>query len=207
MKHGVVVAHPSADSFIMTVAKTYRDAVVSLGHGVVFRDLYRMGFSPCLQADELPAVQAAPRPDIAEERRVLSDVDVYAFVYPFWFNAPPAILKGYIERVFGLGFGYANGGKPLLGRAQMIVFSSSGAPTEWVVNTGAYEAVRRVADEHFSAVCGLKFLEHVHFGGIVTGLRPDVVSQKLGIVRSTVLKHFGAANCATKGIGLFLATS
>src|SRR5690349_19360807 len=121
MKHAVIVAHPSGESFIMSVAKAYRDAAGSLGHDVVFRDLYRMGFSPCLQADELPgAPRSELRDDVAQERRVLGDVDVYAFIYPFWFNAQPAILKGYIDRVFGLGFGYAKGGEPLLKGGQMI---------------------------------------------------------------------------------------
>ena len=51
------------------------------------------------------------------ERGVLAEADVFAFVYPLWFNAQPAILKGYVDRVFSLGFGFAPGAggtEPLL---------------------------------------------------------------------------------------------
>jgi NAD(P)H dehydrogenase (quinone) len=195
MKHAVIVAHPSLESFNMAVAEAYAGAVRANGHDALVRDLYRMNFSPCLSADELPGVgSSGPRADALAERAMLRDVEVFAFVYPLWFNAPPAILKGYIDRVFGLGFGYEPGGtgtKPLLGGRRMISFSSSGAPLHWLVNTGAFEANRRLSDEHLSLMCGFNFLEHVHFGGILPGLRLDVVTQKLDIVRSTVVKHFG----------------
>jgi NAD(P)H dehydrogenase (quinone) len=72
----------------------------------------------------------------------------------------------------------------------MISFSSSGAPEHWVVNSGAYEANRRIFDEHFAEVCGLKVLGHVHFGGIVHGIRADAVAQMLATVAGTVAKHF-----------------
>jgi NAD(P)H dehydrogenase (quinone) len=198
MKHSVIVAHPSGSSFNISVARAYADAARVLGQEVVVRDLYRINFAPCLMEDELPfAPNHRPRHDVVAERLLLSGVQVFAFVYPFWFNAPPAILKGYIDRVFGAGFGYAParaGSEPLLKHRKMITFSSSGAPDHWVVNTGAYEAARRIFDEHFSTVCGLQLLDHIHFGGIVGGIRSDAVAQKLAIVASTVARHFSTVH-------------
>ena len=144
--------------------------------------------------DEIPGgMNHGPRKDVIAERELLAGVEIFAFVYPFWFNAPPAMLKGYIDRVFGMGFGYgptSNGTEPLLKHRKMITFSSSGAPESWVVNTGAYEANRRIFDEHFAAVCGLTVLDHIHFGGIVSGMRHDAVTQKLATVASTVTMRF-----------------
>lgn len=124
---------------------------------------------------------------------MLARINVFAFVYPFWLNTQPAMMKGYIERVFGLGFAYGvtgAGNVPLLRSRKMISFTSSGAPTDWVVSTGSFEAARKLFDEYFAAVCGLEVVDHVHFGGLVPGIRADVVSRHLDHVRDVVAKHF-----------------
>ena len=57
------------------------------------------------------------------ERARIEAADVYALIYPLWFNAPPAILKGYVDRVFSLGFGYdaeLGGNRPLLAGKQLM---------------------------------------------------------------------------------------
>lgn len=167
MKHAVIFAHPSPDSFTATMADAYAQAARRLGHEVVVRDLYRMNFDPRLAREELPdAEPPRPRSDVTAERELLSDVKVFALFYPFWFNAPPAMLKGYVDRVFGVGFGYGPGTAPLLEGRRLISVSSSGAPMAWVRDTGAWQAEQRLFDRHLAAVCGLEIVDHLHFGGI-----------------------------------------
>jgi NAD(P)H dehydrogenase (quinone) len=195
MKHAVVVAHPSQNSFNLSVAYAYCEAARRLGHTPVLRDLYRMGFDPCLRDGEIPRPGGfKPGDDVLAERAIVADADVFAFIYPLWFNAPPAMLKGYIERVFGMGFGYgpiqAGGNTPLLKGRQLISFSSSGAPTEWVIKEGAWSAIRNLFDDHVAGVCGLISLDHVHFGGVVPGVRTDVVKERLETVAKTVARFF-----------------
>lgn len=194
MKHAVIFAHPNAQSFTASVAKAYEDAARVLGHSVVVRDLYRMKFDPCLAADELPfAPDFRLRPDVEAERKLLEDADVFALVYPLWLNAPPAMLKGYLDRVFGFGFAYGKEGhsRPLLQGRSLITFSSSGAPLHWVQQTGALDALGRLFDQYFAELCGMRFLERVHFGGIVPMIRGDAVAARLSQVRESVNKHFG----------------
>jgi len=195
MRHALIVAHPNPKSFVASLALTYGEAVEGFGHKTIMRDLYGMAFDPCLRADEIPtAAGFAPRADVVGERVMLRDVDVFALFYPFWMNAPPAMLKGYLDRVFGMGFAYGkgtNGSEPLLRGRKLISFTSSGAPTEWVKETGALEAVRALFDDHVAAVCGLQIVDHVHFGGIVPGIRSDVVARHLQTVRDTVARQFG----------------
>jgi NAD(P)H dehydrogenase (quinone) len=178
----------------MAVANAYREAVGAKGQQAILRDLYRMNFAPTLDADELPKAGGfTPGPDVVQERVMLARINVFAFVYPFWLNTQPAMMKGYIERVFGLGFAYGvtgAGNVPLLRSRKMISFTSSGAPTDWVVSTGSFEAARKLFDEYFAAVCGLEVVDHVHFGGLVPGIRADVVSRHLDHVRDVVAKHF-----------------
>ncbi|MBN9544696.1 MAG: NAD(P)H-dependent oxidoreductase [Alphaproteobacteria bacterium] len=194
MKHAVIFAHPKAESFTGSVANAYAEAAVALGHQVVKRDLYRMNFDPCLREDELPFASGAhPRPDVIAERQLLADVNIFVLIYPFWLNAPPAILKGYLDRVFGYGFAYGKSGRsePLLQGRFLITFSSSGAPLDWVRRTGTFDAVGKLFDSYLAELCGLAFLDHTHFGGIVPMIRADAVAAKLDSVREIVKKHFG----------------
>lgn len=194
MKHAVIFAHPRDHSFTGSVAKSYERAASGLGHSVLTRDLYRMKFNPCLDASEIPfADNFQPGEDVKAERRLLADADVFVLIYPFWLNTPPAMLKGYLERVFGFGFAYGKNGRsePLLHGRSLITFSASGAPLHWVQETGALETMGKLFDKYFAELCGLTFLEHVHFGSIVPGIREDAVAMKLAQVESTVRNHFG----------------
>lgn len=187
MKHAIIIAHPGETSFTATMAQAYETAVRAKGHSVVIRDLYRMKFDPCLRECEIPWAPDFKAPqDVLDERSLLADVDVFAQFYPLWLNAPPAILKGYMERIFGMGFAYKRGrggNEPLLTGRRLFSVSSSGAPMDWVVKTGAWQAMRTLFDSHFAAVCGLDVADHVHFGGVVPGLRPDFVERSAAAVR------------------------
>lgn len=194
MKHAVIAAHPNAKSFTLAVAHAYCDAAKAKGHEPRLHDLYAMDFDPRLKAHEIPGTPGfAPASDVKRERELLQDAKVFAFVYPFWINAPPAILKGYIDRVFGMGFAYAPGGDgnaPLLTGRKMISFTSSGAPTEWVRSSGAWDAEVKIFDQHVAALSGLMVLDHIHFGGIVPGIRADVVARHIESVHAAVAKYF-----------------
>ena len=195
MKHALIVSHPNEHSFTLAMAQAYAAELETQGHGVVVRDLYRLGFDPRLQADEVPGTAGfAPREDVEIERGLLKDVAAFSFFYPVWFNAPPAMQKGYIDRVFGMGFGYGMGGggnEPLLVGRSLISFTSSGAPKSWMVETGAWDAMRKLFDEHVAGVCGLTVLDHVHFGAIAPNITPEAVEACADEVRATAVKYFG----------------
>ncbi|MGZ5826960.1 MAG: NAD(P)H-dependent oxidoreductase [Xanthobacteraceae bacterium] len=194
MKHAVIFAHPNSESFVGSIASAYREEGLAQGQEIVFRDLYRMKFDPCLHESEIPwSKHFALRDDVLAERDLLRDADVFAFFYPIWLNAQPAILKGYLDRVFGMGFAFRRepaGNAPLMMGKRMISFTSSGAPTEWVIQTGAWKAMRTLFDGHFAAVCGLQLVEHIHFGGVVPGIRADSVEADMETTRKTFVKHF-----------------
>jgi NAD(P)H dehydrogenase (quinone) len=195
MKHALIIAHPAARSFTGAMAKAYADALAAKGHEVLERDLYRMGFDPCLRPGEVPGPKGfEPGADVQAERELIKDVQSFAFFYPVWINSPPAILKGYLERVFGMGFGYGmvqGGNGPLLTGRSMISFSSSGAPKQWMMQTGCWDAMRKLFDEHFSSVCGIEVLDHLHFGGIAPGITAEAVEGCAAQVRAAADSHFG----------------
>lgn len=192
MRHAVILAHPNPTSFCASIARTCVEKLASLGDQVVLRDLYQLGFDPCLKAGELPTAPGfAPEPDVVAERGRLADIDSFIFVYPFWFNAPPAILKGYVDRVFCMGFGYGpafGGTKPLLAGKRLTSFSTSGAPEHWVNSTGALKALMAVFDLHLAGVCGLTVQEHRHFGSILSNMTEEAGADMLGEVEATLAR-------------------
>lgn len=195
MKHAVIIAHPAPDSLTCAIAQAYAHDVKALGQQVVIRDLYRMGFDPCLKASEIPKPSGFLfGEDVVAERKVLADVDVFALFYPLWFNAPPAILKGYVDRVMSMGFGYEpgmGGTETLLDGKRLISFTTSGAPDQWVAETGALQALMTLFDRHVSRMCGLEMVDHVHVGGIVSGITEEAYGDILKGVRRAVAAHFG----------------
>lgn len=195
MKHAIIVGHPREESFTLSVARAYRDGVEALGHQVILRDLYRTGFDPTLKSGELPRdAEFEAGEDVKAERELLDGVHVFAFFYPLWFNVPPAIVSGYVQRVFGMGFGYgpvrqgANQ-RLLLGRL-MISFSSSGAPAEWLRTEGGWTALQNLFDQHVADVCGLTVLDHRHFGRVLNATPASRIEAHLREVKRTVEQHF-----------------
>jgi NAD(P)H dehydrogenase (quinone) len=197
MKHAVILAHPRPTSVCATIARTCVEHLRATNHTVVLRDLYALDFDPRLKAEELPSPSGVhPAADVVAERRLLGEVDSFIFVYPFWFNAPPAILKGYVDRVFSMSFGYApgpSGTESLLDDKTLLSFSTSGAPEDWVNNTGALQALMTVFDLHLSGVCGLRVLDHEHFGSIVPNITAESVSDVLDRVRTRLDDLFASA--------------
>jgi len=194
MKHAVVIAHPRAESFTASVAAAYVQACGEQGFQIVTRDLYGIDFDPCLKPDEIPGPSFRPAADVMAERALLQDCDVFAFFYPLWLNTPPAMLKGYLERVFGFGFAYGSDGhsyNPLLQGRAFISFSSSGAPKGWLKQIGALDALCVVFDDYFANLCGMKSIDHVHVGAVTPGASPYFVAARLEDVRKAVIQHFG----------------
>lgn len=194
MKHALIVAHPNPDSFNLLMARVYEAAATAQGDSVVMRDLYRLGFDPRLAQSEIPGPEGfRPGDDVVAERDIIGDAQVFAFVYPLWLNTPPAMMKGYFERVFGMGFGYEHGkggNQPLLRGRYMFSLSTSGAPETWLRQTGMWDAERKLFDEHFASVCGLTVAEHLHLGGIVPMMTQAAVDQCVDAVKAAVARNF-----------------
>ena len=167
IKHAVIVCHPAQDSFIQSVAARYVEAVRASGHEAVVRDLYRLGFDPVLRDEER---HGDPGEDVAREWAALGKPDVYVLVYPIWFGAPPAMLKGYIDRVFGagrtLGMGGEGASAGLLAGTRLVSLTSSGTMRAWLSEKGVLVSLRTVFDRYLSDVFGCGETARHHFDGV-----------------------------------------
>lgn len=172
-KHLVIFSDPNYDSFIREVYKTVVNFLsVEYGHTVVRNDLYAMGFKPVLNYEDLENFkQGMITPDIEQEQQQILDADVITFISPLWWGSMPAILKGYIERVFSYGFAYEFGSDPLspiglLKGKKVLLLTSIGGPDELYKQKGMYEAISKTWDWAVFEFCGMDVLGHFYFPGV-----------------------------------------
>lgn len=102
----LLLAHPEPGSLNHAIAQCSQDELRLLGHTVVFHDLCAEGFDPLLPAGE-PSRNAALPEAISRHCRELTQADGIVIVHPNWWGQPPAILKGWIDRVIRPGVAYA----------------------------------------------------------------------------------------------------
>ena len=101
----IVLGHPVPGSFNHALAAAVRDALRTDGHRVIFHDLCAEGFDPLLPAQEIPDSAPLP-PEIQRHCDELRAADGIVIVHPNWWGQPPAVLKGWIDRVFRPGVAY-----------------------------------------------------------------------------------------------------
>ncbi|WP_242140214.1 NAD(P)H-dependent oxidoreductase [Sphingomonas sp. TREG-RG-20F-R18-01] len=174
-RHVVVLCHPDPESFNREIADTYCAAVRAVGHDVVFRDLYAIGFDPVLKTYERPALAGFQRSaDVARELALIRDGDVFVLIYPIWFGSAPAMMKGYVERVLGAGVDpqaiQRHDASPLLGGKRLLSFTTSAARTLWLDAQGGVEGLRDVFDRYLVGAFGMHSQRHIHLGHITPHL-------------------------------------
>lgn len=101
----VILAHPDCGSFNHAIAEAAVGQLEGNGHRVCFHDLYRERFDPLLLAGEIPK-DAHLSESVRDHCREIDGADGIIVVHPNWWGQPPAILKGWIDRVIRPGVAY-----------------------------------------------------------------------------------------------------
>jgi len=122
----IVFAHPEPQSFNGALFETAIATLQAAGHTVVTSDLHRLGFNPVsdrrnfttaqdpdflkLQAEELHAAESHTfAPELETEMAKVEAADLMIWQFPLWWFGVPAILKGWVDRVFAMGRAYGSG--------------------------------------------------------------------------------------------------
>ncbi|VVB96676.1 FMN-dependent NADH-azoreductase [uncultured archaeon] len=137
MRISVILAHPDKKSFNHAIAATTIKTLNQNGHEVYFHDLYEEKFDPILPTEEIPKYASLPS-EIEKYCTEISEADGVIIIHPNWWGQPPAILKGWVDRVIRPGVAYEfleddkGEGIPngLLRAKSAIVFNTSNTETE-----------------------------------------------------------------------------
>ncbi|MGK5555681.1 NAD(P)H-dependent oxidoreductase [Actinomadura kijaniata] len=125
MKVFIVHAHPERRSLNGALTDIAVDTLTAAGHQVKVSDLYAMRWKSTVDADDFGAAASSPldvvhdsgrayhsgalTADIRAEQDKLRWADTVILQFPLWWYTMPAILKGWVDRVFTYGFGYGVG--------------------------------------------------------------------------------------------------
>jgi len=127
----VVIGHQHKGSFCHAIAREAVEELKTAGHEVIFHDLYEEQFDPILRHEEIDGELRDPvvRRHIEE---VLS-ADGYVVVHPNWWSQPPAMLRGWQDRVLRQGSVYKfteDGVQGMLGGKTAVVLTTSNTPRD-----------------------------------------------------------------------------
>ena len=170
----VVFAHPREGSFNHAVADTVVKTLERLGHRVVFHDLYAENFDPVLEFEEIPS-DGKVEANIAKHCAELAFAEGIVVIHPNWWGQPPAVLKGWVDRVLREGVAYEflggdNGvGVPvgLLKASKAVVFNTSNTMEERELNHFG-DPLERLWKTCIFDLCGVKNFVRRTFSPVIT---------------------------------------
>lgn len=156
-----ILCHPQPGSYNHAVAERACRALEDSGHQVHFHDLYREAFNPILSAQEIQRRFSFDDQVLAYTQELTSSGGLL-IVHPDWWSQPPALLKGWVDRVFRPGVAYEFEGEEfmrqrkiaLLGGKRALVLITSDTPEEpeppllkrlWLEGVFRYCAIEQAA--------------------------------------------------------------
>ncbi|MDR1593193.1 MAG: NAD(P)H-dependent oxidoreductase [Prevotellaceae bacterium] len=168
MRYLIILAHPNPESFSSSLINALHDHLVNEGNEVKIRNLYAIGFNPVLSADDFSSLADNKTPkDIEIEQEYVKWSDHIIFAFPVWWGGMPAMLKGYIDRVFSEGFAYeyvAEGVNGLLSPRKGSTICSTGAYSEEYKTV--QDAMKVISGEVIFDFVGIKPYKQLFYGGV-----------------------------------------
>jgi len=194
MRHLIVSAHPNKKSFNHAVVETYAMELRERKHRVGCRDLYATNFNPVMSARDLAVIgHGKASKDIRDEQAAIRRADVLTFIAPLWWSGFPAMLKGYLDRVFCAGFAYVvKQGQylPGLSGKKGVIITTSAASKEELESGGSLRALRTIYDEGLMEFTGMELVKHLYLSSIEPGISRAEGEERLAIVRRFVRRKF-----------------
>jgi NAD(P)H dehydrogenase (quinone) len=160
----IVHAHPEPTSFNAALTRAAMDALQSADHAVTVSDLYADGFNATAGRHDFATTADPSRfhyqseqahaaahggftDEIRREQERVRRADLLILQFPLWWGAPPAILKGWFERVLAYGFAYVDGRRfdsgLFQGRRALLSVTTGGTPARFAPD-GVYGEIERV---------------------------------------------------------------
>ena len=170
--HLIIKALHRDNSFLAQGTNILEKTLIELNENVIIRDLYKMNFDPVLTSSDFEQLKKNTLPeDIKHEQEFIRISDYLWFIFPVWWTNMPAILKGYIDRIFLSGFAYHMAGDHVQGRLkgkQAIILNSMGESREHYAELGMFDAIEKTIDLGILGFCGVGVIAHKYFTSIMS---------------------------------------
>lgn len=195
MQISLILGHPHPGSLNHAIADAVREVLIANGHAVVFHDLCAERFDALLPYEEIPN-NAPLDPVVQQHCRETAAADGFVFVHPDWWHMPPAILKGWVDRVLRSGVAYAfrpdESGKvsfvTLLKAQRALVFTTSNTPAE--MERELYgDPLENLWTRCILNYCGVKDVERTNYSVVITSTQQQREAW-LAHVRARVARAF-----------------
>ena len=164
MNHLIIFAHPNPNSLNAHLKNEVFAFLKEHGHRVKIRDLYQNSFDPILSIKDLTGqISGELSSEIIQEQDYINWADCITFIHPIWWTGLPAILKGYIDRVFTYGFAYRydhGKQKGLLTGKKAVVINTQGKSAEEYAELGMDKALKLTSETGIYEYCGLDIQKH-----------------------------------------------
>ncbi len=195
MKILVILGHPKKGSFNHAIAETAVQTLKCCGHEVIFHDLYEERFDPVATYEEIPK-EACLNPVMDKHCEEVAVADGIIIVHPNWWGQPPAILKGWVDRVIRPGVAYefkegdSGEGIPigLLKAKVALVFNTSNTPDEREHDIFG-DLLETIWKNCIFKLCGIERFYRKMFGVVVTSTAEER-KQWLEEVKEIVGQYF-----------------
>ncbi len=175
----IIYTYPNHNSLNASVLKAVQNNL-SKKHTVKMLDLYAENFNPVLHFDDEHLRRNLNKdPEMENYRNLVSWADHLIFIFPIWWGGMPAILKGFIDRVFAKGFAYSyKGAMPighLKGKGAWIITTHD---TPKLIAKLFVQDYGRILKNQILSMCGIKPIKHTEFCH-VKGIKENKIKQKL----------------------------
>jgi len=186
----IVLGHPDADSYNAVLCQEYAAAARTAGHQVEVLELGKESFDPVLRFGYRQRM--APDPFIVRSQNLVTWADHLVLIFPVWWSQLPALLSGWLDRVFtpGFAFNYGPSMNPvrlLEGRSATLVMTSR-APS-WILGAAGV-SLKRLAKRLILGYCGIKPVRVLALGRI--GNKGDSLARRATFIEK-VRRHAGGA--------------
>jgi NAD(P)H dehydrogenase (quinone) len=191
----IILAHPSKNSFNNAIAQLAKKTLRELGHKVIYHDLYKEEFDPILPEQEI-SKEGESDPVVNKHCKEILSADGIIIIHPNWWGMPPAILKGWIDRVLRPGVAYEfteedhGEGVPvgLLKMQTALVFNTSDTSKEREDNI-FLDPLETLWKNCIFYLCGVKIFYRKMFRIMVTSTKEERKNW-LQEVEDTLIKYF-----------------
>ncbi len=189
----LIYGHPKTpNSFNFELKEKLVQVLKSKGHNVLVRDLYEISFNPLLSSNDLEKIHNKEIPDdVKQEQEFIKHADIIIFIYPIWWAGQPAIIKGYIDRVFSYGFAYVYKGNKVIGLLsdkRAIIINSTGSNYQDYESQGFYNSMKLLVDKGIFEFCGFKKIKHLFYGGVPTASPKDREIFQNNAIEETIIE-------------------